>query len=361
MLRRQEGEIIDLMGQEDGEKSASPAGRSISWHRWQRDGEEIVFSSEEVTRLRRHGKKLFGKGMHEEAIDALDEAFVIANDEEAVAIHQDRGRMYRGMGEMLKAEQFFEMALLMLQQDERHDMGSLDERISDLLEDLAEVLLEQSKIDDYTRRIDEALQILRRNYGENHARIARVYYRAGGTFDKLGRWDQSVLQYKQAVAITRRSMGGGSEEAAAGLMALGIAYSKLKNGEEALGAFAEALTAIDRAVGDDHELTAMVHLNIAMMYPDATDNLFAALANANESVRIFKLLNIKNEYSRRAAKHQRMLNWTVQLNNLLMFVCDCMHVTGLTFEALPLTTFVALWALMYGIASRQPVSSEPAA
>jgi tetratricopeptide (TPR) repeat protein len=349
-----------LYGQEKEERRAPPERRSFFWHRWHRDSKEIVFSNEKVTRLRRHGKKLFGQGMHEEALQALTEALAIANDEEAVVIHQDRGRMYRGMGEMFEAEKLFEMALSRLLQD-RHDRGSLDEQISDLLEDLAEVLLEQSKIDDYTLRIDEALQILRRNYGANHFRLAGVHFRAGGIFDKLGRWDQSVVQYKKAVAITRRSMGEGSEEAAAGLMALGIALSKLERGEEAIRAFAEALTAIDRAVGDDCELTAMVHLSIAMMYPDANDNLGAALANANESVRIFKLLDINNDYSRRAEKQQRMLRVTMRFNNLLVFVCECMHVTGFTFEALPLTTFVALWALTYGMAPRQAVSSESVA
>ena len=146
-------------------------------------------------------------------------------------------------------------------------MGSTAAAADDLVE-LASQLEETAN--DYPRALEILERALRAKKALQppalEADVALIFHRQGRVLWRMGRLDEALVQYREALKIRTRLFGYEDRDVAASYNNIALLYENQGKYEEALEAHHKALEIRTRVSGPQHPSVADSHNNIALVY-----------------------------------------------------------------------------------------------
>jgi tetratricopeptide (TPR) repeat protein len=116
--------------------------------------------------------------------------------------------------------------------------------------------------------LEEALQIRRIIYGEEHPFTALIYHNLASVQEKIGLWNEAEVAYARALAIRRKALGENHPDTAHTLTMLGTLLSKLHRDEQGRSYLEQALTISLQTVGVQHIQTAVCDTHLGLYWSE---------------------------------------------------------------------------------------------
>ena len=178
----------------------------------------------------------------------LDEANMLSEQPELQAnMYNVIGRVYAGLGQYENAAEILERAVLLQQ---RHS-GDEGYQTAGYLSDLATVLTRLGKYDEAYSIHNEALTLVKQQYGENHPEVARTMLSMSFWLPVTGIKESAEMR-KKALQIRRDYYGDKHALTADALMQVGKIERSSANPFRAVEYFEEALEIRREVLGPDH-------------------------------------------------------------------------------------------------------------
>ena len=135
-----------------------------------------------------------------------------------------------------------------------------------LMNNLANVYVEQG---DYGKALEyygKALAILERVLGSEHPDTATTYNNMAVVYDVQGDYEKALEYYGKALAIRERVLGSEHPDTASTYNNLGVVYKDQGDYKKALECYGKALAIRERVLGAEHPDTATTYNNMANVY-----------------------------------------------------------------------------------------------
>jgi tetratricopeptide (TPR) repeat protein len=170
-------------------------------------------------------------------------------------------------GQYLEIKSLVEKALRLFQQRNENDF----ELKANLLNDLG---FSYGELADYKRALEydeEALEIRKSLFGEEHPETAMSFNNVGAAYGRLGNHERSLEYGKRALEIFRRLFGEEHSETAMSFDNIGNTYGDLRDHKRHLEYSTKALEIRKKRFGEEHPDTAISFNNVGMAYADLGD------------------------------------------------------------------------------------------
>lgn len=151
------------------------------------------------------------------------------------------GMVHAKMGDLEKAMEYFQEALVVLRSPEMNTAYGRDTMAS-VLTRIASIHLKSSQLDEAMSYYKEAYDLTVQNHGTtNHAEVANILHSIGGIFHKRSDYDEALACYQESIRIYHATLGPASPSVAGTLVMVGSIYYKRRNLDSALMFYREAL------------------------------------------------------------------------------------------------------------------------
>lgn len=236
----------------------------------------------------------------EEAHSILRET-VGPDDSRMGDVHLSKGNcLFRGMGRVEEARAAYEESLRIYR---IVYTATTSHHVASSLGNLGNVCLDMDMLVDARDNFEEALRIKRRERGERHPHVASLFNIIGRVLFTQGEYDEALKMHKKALKIIRRVLGEDHEDLASTLRKIGLIYNCRCGYSKAIEMFDEALGVRTRALGPGTVDRLSASLDFALAWcKHSSGDAEGALESARESVRIYNLLGIDDEYSQESAR-----------------------------------------------------------
>lgn len=227
--------------------------------------------SELVARvLDTRGVALHGRGDHEAAIAAYEEALAVLDDAGADELARcgpldNLGAALRSAGRYPLAIETHERALAIRERI----LGPDHPDVARSLSNLGSALMEDGRSREAVDLQMRSLEIRERAFGPDHPDVATSLTNLAGSQYHLGRYADSEASARRALAIRERVHGRDHQQTASSLGTLGLALHSQAETTEAAEVLRRALVILERDLGDGHPRTASARSNLANALMDA--------------------------------------------------------------------------------------------
>jgi serine/threonine protein kinase len=204
--------------------------------------------------------------------------------------------------------------------DEDGPLAGEQSLIVDALSSLCLILHQKGAYAEAEPIAREALEVAKRELGEQHPQVALAMNNLAATLRQLGKAAEALDLYHRAIEIQQATAGEDSPEAASGLSNLGLLYLELRLPDKAATAYREALEIRRKRLPPGH-------LAIA----EALSGLGAALTRQGRAVEAEPLLVEALEIRRRELKPD-----DGRLGNTLNYMGECLLAQRRYADAEPL-------------------------
>ena len=216
------------------------------------------------------------------------------------------GGVYRQLGAYPQAETIDREALAL----RRRIFGNDHPKVADALNDLANVLCNQSKLDEAESVHRDALAMRRKWSGDNHLDVAASQDSLGVVLWQQGKLAEAESSVRQALATRRKLLGNIHEDVTLSLDHLGLILSVEDKLAEAETIMREAVTRNRQQLGDTHPDLAISLNNLADTLH--AEGKLAEAAKLNREILAKRITIFGDEHPAVAAS----------LNNLATVLCD---------------------------------------
>ncbi len=204
--------------------------------------------------------------LQQQVADRIDENVkreAIAEKDEVVSVLLNNlGLAWRDLGDAKKAIGFYEQALQIV----RAVFGDQHPNVARIYNNLG---LAWSALGDAKKAIgfyDQALQIDRAVFGDQHPKVAIRYNNLGAAWSALGDAKKAIGFYDQALQIDRAVFGDQHPKVAIRYNNLGLAWSALGDAKKAIGFHEQALQIARTVFGDQHPNVARIYNNLGLAW-----------------------------------------------------------------------------------------------
>jgi len=178
--------------------------------------------------------------------------------------YNEIGMVYHKKAELQKALRYFEQALEI-------DRAAFGDQHPDVATDLNNLGTAWNELGEHHKAIeyyDQALDIDCAAFGEQHPNIARDLNNLGEAWRELGESRKAVAYHEQALDIDRAAFGEQHPDVATDLNNLGIAWNNLGESRKAIEYNEQALTIDHAAFGEQHPNVARDLNNLGLAWND---------------------------------------------------------------------------------------------
>jgi len=144
-------------------------------------------------------------------------------------------------------------------------LGKNHHELGETLRVLGGALTELTSLDRAQEYLDRGVEIVERNYGKRHPKLARILDRRGWLRINRGDYQGAVEDLQTAYRINRNSVGD-TVEAAEVMDNLGTAVAARHEYEDAVNRKMRALVVRERLLGEEARDTAVSYSNLAWLY-----------------------------------------------------------------------------------------------
>lgn len=148
----------------------------------------------------------------------------------------------------------------------RRNYGEQHQKYANCLINLATLHVQLGNYSTAVPFFHQALDAYRGSVGETHAIYATCMNNLAYTYEALKDYDKAVPLYRQAIDISKETQGDLDPDYALSLMNLAFLYVKLGNKTEAEPLYEQALEIFRKSVGDQHPDYAKCLNNLAGLY-----------------------------------------------------------------------------------------------
>jgi tetratricopeptide (TPR) repeat protein len=220
-----------------------------------------------VTELVRKAGDYYKQGLNQQGEKAADEALSIldnsrgSQDPAAAASLNDLAALAYAQGDLEKAEQLFQRSRAAWQAL----AGPDDLRLATTLYNLGGVHLEQGRYEEAETLLRSSLEIREKPLGPGHPLVAEVWNNLGFLYLHQRKYGEAASWLEKALAVWEKS----TSDAAYGAVALNnLAVLRRLQGDFATAEslYKRALSADEKAFGQDHPETASALASLAALY-----------------------------------------------------------------------------------------------
>lgn len=171
------------------------------------------------------------------------------------------GQIYEMQGRYGEAEPLYEKALKLRQEQ---DDKPLD--LADSLASLSGLYESQGHYRKAERPLKQAINLSRRSLGENHINVATSLGRLAQIYEKQGRYSEAEPLCKEALELYQHLLGDKHPYVASGLNNLAGLYESQQRYDEVEPLYQQALEMRQELLGEDHPDVATVLNNLSHLY-----------------------------------------------------------------------------------------------
>jgi len=227
------------------------------------------------------GRAEYWAGHFEEAErllrSALEAAQRTKDDHAVAAAYNDLGTVYQNEERLIEAERAYSEALRILKRipDKNYETAVA-------LRNLASVYSVNRRDSDALRALGEASKLLKKNTPEEQALAAQLQNTLGMVYYRQGKMSRAEPLLVQAMA-TRSLAGGDAYVTDAQILSnLGAIYQKQRKYAKAEESYKRSLEITERRLGPVHPYLAWTHGNLAELYSEMVERLFAVRAASDQ-------------------------------------------------------------------------------
>jgi len=205
------------------------------------------------------------------------------NEEKAVALNNLAiSLQYQGMYD--EALPLYEEALEMV----KKQYGEIHNTVAIQYVNIGELLRDQKKFDEAMPMNQKALVILKRLYGEDGALVASAYNSMGVLLMEQGKYNKAKPFYAKALAIRKKIHGEYHPHVSSSYNNLAVLLQNQGNYNEAKAHYYRALDIDKRLFGETHPNVAITYNNIALLLYDQNNDSLKAVEMGKKSLTIFE-------------------------------------------------------------------------
>lgn len=194
-------------------------------------------------------------------------------------------------------------------------------------------LVQQGRYQEALQPAQQAFDLSRQHFGENHAHCAAAMNNLAAVYQKMGRYAEAAPLYEQTTEIDRVARGEHHPDYATSLNNLASLYEAMGSYAKAASVHRQALQIRRDVLGDDHPEYAQSLNNLALVY--------RAIGDYREAESLFR----QSMRIRRRALGENHPDYATSLNNL----ADASHLVGKYKESESLSMQAArIWRATLG-------------
>lgn len=208
------------------------------------------------------------RGLNNEALPLYRRALTISETAEGpshpnvVRNLNNLALLLKSMGHYQEALQLTQRALRLAENAEQPDQR----RIAILLNNLGDLYREMALSEKALPMYFRALSITREIEGPHGAMLGTMLNNLALAYHALGRYEEALNSYRQAMGLSQSAPGVDHPESGMLLTNLGELYRSMGRYQEALDASSRALIAVERAVGPEHPTVGLLLSNLGLVY-----------------------------------------------------------------------------------------------
>jgi tetratricopeptide (TPR) repeat protein len=210
------------------------------------------------------GKLMYATGDYYKAIDIFEQ---LLNDEIFISylpnrsvLHNELAQVYKQNGDHTKAQQFYEMALLIAQQ---HPIGTYDHQyVAGILNNQGMLYLKQKDYSKALHYFQQALSSCEAHPTPQREHMSIFFNNLGLVHDRLGHFEQAITFYEKSLKIKHEILPANHPAIANTLHNIGDIYARQRKYKEAMEFYEETLRIEKAALPSYHPSRALTYAHI---------------------------------------------------------------------------------------------------